>query len=566
MGERTLVISMLLLSAGAFAQPKQDSGGSPLKARSAQLRVVPDIERRLRRFRQVRMPFHAEGLTMRERSMVLKLVDAARLLDEIYWRQVDPDGLSLYESLAGSAAPQDLELRRYLWISGSRFDLLDGNRPFVGDTARPAGAGFYPQALTREEVEHYVKAHPEKWEQIYSPTTVIRSRGGDLEGLPYHVAYGSFLKPAAEDLRQAAELSPDPAFAHFLQMRAQALMTDDYFQSDIAWLELEKPRIDLIFAPYESYSDGLLGVKTTYGAAVLIRDEEDSRQLEVFESRVADIQDALPIPEQDRPSKHGLKTPMEVVDSPFRAGDLGHGYQAVADNLPNDPRVHEQKGTKKIFFKNFMEARVTYTILPLANVLMPERQAVRVSGDGYLAGTLLHEISHGLGPTFARTNLGGKTGIRDAVGPIFSALEEAKADVVGMFALRWLVDHGVLPQARLPEYYASYVAGNLRTMRFGAAEAHGRAETMEFNYYLEHGAIHRLPSGKYEVDYKKMPAQVAILAKELLEMEATGNRSRAEAWFRKYGVRSPQLERSLGRVRSVPVDVDPVFAFMPRAR
>jgi hypothetical protein len=283
--------------------------------------------------------------------------------------------------------------------------------------------------------------------------------------------------------------------------------------------------------------------------------------METFKKYVPEIQDALPVPERDRPSMHGLETPMEVMDSPFRTGDLGHGYQAVADNLPNDPRVHEQKGSKKLFFKNFMDARVNYVILPLAKVLMPPEQAAKASAEGYLLSTIMHEICHGLGPTFAHNASGEKISIREAIGPIYSGLEEAKADVVGMFALKWLVDHGVLPKERLPEFYSSYVAGNLRTIRFGAAEAHGQAEMMEFNYYLEHGAIRRLPSGKYSVDYQKMPAQIANLSKELLEMEASGDRARAEAWFKKYDVVPPELQQSLKKAANVPVDVDPIFSF-----
>jgi len=283
--------------------------------------------------------------------------------------------------------------------------------------------------------------------------------------------------------------------------------------------------------------------------------------METFKKYVPEIQDALPVPELDRPSMHGLETPLEVMDSPFRTGDLGHGYQAVADNLPNDPRVHEQKGSKKIFFKNFMDARVNYIILPLAKFMMPAGQAAKVSAEGYLLSTIMHEISHGLGPAFAHKASGDKVGIRESIGPIYGGLEESKADVVGMFGLKWLVDHDVLPKQRLEEYYASYVAGNLRTIRFGAAEAHGQAEMMEFNYYLEHGAIRRLASGKYSVDYEKMPGQIADLAKELLEMEATGDRARAEAWFKKYDVIPPDLQQSLKKASSVPVDVDPLFSF-----
>ena len=528
---------------------------------SAHMQVVPDLERRLARFRQVHMPFDASRLTAREQKMIAKLVDACRYLDDIYWRQVDPDGLELYQSLESKADRQDVDLRRYLWINGSRFDLLDGQKPFVGTTPMPPGHGFYPQGLTRDQIEHYLKDHPDKRAEIYSPTTVVRWHGTDLEGLPYHIAYRSFLEKAADDLRAAAQVSPDAAFANYLRLRADALLSDDYFKSDIAWMQLKDPKVDLIFAPYETYSDTLLGVKATYGASILVRDEVESAKLATFRKYVADIQDSLPSPAQDRPSKRGLETPMEVMDAPFRTGDLGHGYQAVADNLPNDPKIHELKGSKKLFFKNFMDARVNYVILPLARYMMPESQAAMASADGYLLGTIMHEICHGLGPAFAHDASGEKVDIRTAIGPIFGGLEEAKADVVGMFALKWLVNHGVLPKQKLDGYYASYLAGNFRTLRFGAAEAHGQAEMMEFNYYVEQGAVRRDASGKYSVDFKKMPDAIAGLAKELLVMEATGDRARAEAWFTKYDVISPELQKSLDKAKGLPVDVDPLFAF-----
>ena len=555
-----VALGVLCLLAGPQAKP-QPKHNSQDVARSADMHVAPDLKQRLAKFRQVEMPFHSDGLSAQEKEMVQKLVKASRYLDDIYWRQVDPEALTLYESLEGSKNPKDVELRRFLWINGSRFDLVDGDKPFVGTSPKPPGGGFYPEGLTRAQVEQYVKEHPEKRAEIYSPTTIVRWHGKELEGVPYHIAYRAFLEPAAKDLREAAQLSNDAAFANFLRMRADALLNDHYFASDIAWLELKQPKFDVIFAPYETYNDGLLGVKATYGAAVLIRNEPESRRMEIFKKYVADIQDALPIPERDRPSKRGLDTPMEVMDAPFRAGDLGHGYQAVADNLPNDPRVHEQKGSKKIFFKNFMDARVKYVILPLARYMMQANQASEVSGEGYLLSTVMHEISHGLGPAFAHNSSGEKVDIRQAIGPMYSGLEEAKADVVGMFALKWLVDRGVLPKSKLPEFYASYVAGNFRTLRFGVAEAHGQAEMMEFNYYLEHGAVRRLASGKYEVDYEKMPQQIENLAKELLEIEATGDRARAEAWFKKYDVVPPELQQSLQKATSVPVDVDPLFSF-----
>src|SRR6185437_9452572 len=259
-----------------------------------------------------------------------------------------------------------------------------------------------------------------------------------------------------------------------------------------------------IFALYETYLDDLLGVKTSYGASILIRNEEESRKLGVYQKYVPDIQDALPINAADRPSKRGHLTPMEVMDAPYRAGDLRFGYQAVADNLPNDARIHQEKGTKKIFFKNFMDARVNYVILPIAQKLMTPAQASKASADGYLASTLMHEISHELGPDFAHLN-GKQVDIREAIGPAYSGLEEAKADVTGMFGLKWLVDHNAMPKDRLEEYYASYVAGIFRTLRFGTGEAHGRAEMMEFNYLVESKALN-FTSGRYVIDYGRMPA------------------------------------------------------------
>jgi hypothetical protein len=249
------------------------------------------------------------------------------------------------------------------------------------------------------------------------------------------------------------------------------------------------------------------------------------------------------------------------MDAPFRAGDLRHGYQAVADNLPNDPRVQELRGSKKIFFKNFMDARVDQVILPIARRLLRTDQAVQASAEGYLATTILHEISHGLGPAFARVD-GSKQDIRDAIGPAYSGLEEAKADIVGLYGLKWLTEHGGVPPAKLNGYYISYLAGILRTVRFGLAEAHGRAEMMEFNFLAGRGVVARDPgTGRYAIDLDRMPGAITELATELLRQEATGDRARTEAWFARYGPMSPELAKALEAAHDVPVDIDPVSDF-----
>jgi hypothetical protein len=562
---RSLSILLILASTSGFvsAQAGRRAAAPPKKADQCELHepIHEDLAAQVAKFKLVSMPFSVVGLSEQERNMVYKLVDASRQLELIYWRQSDPKGLELLKKVSGCNQVQNQKLRRFLTINGSRYDLLEGNKPFVGNDPFPPGRNLYPAGITRAEIEAYVAKHPAKKEQIYSPYTVIKRQGTELVAVPYHVEYRPWLTAAAANLKEAAALSPDKAFANFLRLRAEALLTDDYYKSDLAWLDLENPKFDLIFAPYETYLDDVLGVKTSYGAAVMIRNDQESAKLAMFMEHVPEIQEALPLPPEDKPSMKGHSTPMEVMDAPFRAGDLRHGYQAVADNLPNDPRIHQEKGTKKIFFKNFMDARVNYVVLPIGKLLMREDQANMASMNGYMAAVLMHEICHGLGPAYARTS-SGQMDIRAAIGPTYAGLEEAKADMVGLFALDWLMDKGVMPKELAPEVYASDVAGIFRTVRFGVAEAHGRAEMMEFNYLSEQRAITQdAKTGRYVVDFEKMPAAIASLAKELLEIEATGDRNRAEQWFKKYDSMPAGLKSTLANIKDVPVDVDPVSAF-----
>jgi hypothetical protein len=564
MSNRKIIPTLFVLLLATFAFTAASLARQTVQP-TAKPYVVPDLAQRVAKFKQVKIAYSATNLTANERRMVTKLVDAAGRLDCIYWRQSDPDGLQLYVSLAKSTDPQDMLLRRYLKINGSRFDLIDDNKPFVGTQPMPPGRAMFPMDLKRAEFDAYVAAHPPQNAALYNGQTVVVRNGAMLDAVPYHVVYKDFITPIVQDLRDAAALTPDPAFAKFLRMRADSLLSDDYFASDVQWLDLDKPKFDIIFAPYETYLDDFLGVKTSYGASVMIRNDAESQKLSLYQQYVPDLQESLPLSAEDLPSKRGKQTPMEVVDAIYRAGDLLHGYQAVADNLPNDPRIHEQKGSKKIFWKNFMDARVNYIILPLAERVMRPDQASLVSGEGYLDDTILHEISHGLGPAYARSAK-GRVDVREAIGPQYSGLEEAKADVVGELDFQWLLNHGAIPKEKQNMEYASYVAGIFRTVRFGIAEAHGAAEMMEFNYLVEQGAIKRNADGLYEIDFAKMPVAIASLAKELLQQEATGDRARAEAWFKKYDVMPPELSAALAKANDIPVDVDPQFSFNPPVR
>ena len=569
-----LLSGLVALGVAAASQQTSRTSKPSTPAKSAaqkkpsapKLVIAADLAERLAKFKPVKMPFDAQGLTDRDQKLVAKLVDAAGLLDCIYWRQSDPEGLKLYLSLADSKSPKDQMLREYLKINGGRFDLIDDNQPFVGTAPMPPGRGFFPEDMTLEKFNAYVAAHPEQKDALYNGQTIVRRKDAALETVPYHIAFRTFLVPMARDLRQASELSDDPAFAKFLQLRAHALLTDDYFPSDVAWMDLKNPKFDIVFAPYEVYLDGLLGVKTSYGASIMIRNDAESKKLDVFQKYVPALQESLPLARADLPSKRGKQSPMEVVDAIYRSGDLLHGYQAVADNLPNDPRIHEQKGSKKIFWKNFLDARVNSVIVPFAERVMPADQAKLVSGEGTLDFVILHEISHGLGPSYTRTAK-GKIDIREAIGPRYSSLEEAKADVTGMLCVKWLVDHGAIPKERLNGIYASFLGETFRTIRFGIAEAHGAGSIMEFSYLAEQGAIRRNSStGLYEADFDKMPEAIASLAEELLQQEATGDRARAENWFKKYAVMPPELAAALAKGSDIPVDVDPEFDFHPPLR
>ncbi len=532
----------------------------PLLAAAA-LAAGPDFDTLLARWKRVPMPFEAGGLSKQERQLVAKLVEASRYVEDIFWRQSDPEGLRLLSS--GGLDPR---LRRLLMINGSRFDLIEGNRPFVGTEPYAPGAGLYPRGLTEADIARYVAAHPRMRDGIYSPTTIVGRRGEELAWFPYRDAYKQFLEPAAHALRDAAALSADPQFARFLRLRAAALLSDDYYASDVAWLDLQDPKFDIILAPYETYIDGVLGVKGSYGAAVLIRDNAESRRVAEFEKYVPALQDALPLSAADRPSKAGHASPMEVVNSPFRAGDLRHGYQAVADNLPNDPRIHAAKGSKKIFFKNFLDARVDNIVVPLAGRLMLPREAALVTRGGYLTDTVLHEIAHGLGPDYARRD-GRQVDINEAIGPLYSGLEEAKADVVGLLGMEWLGAHGGLSAAEVRSGYAAHVADLFRMLRFGTAEAHAVSEIMQFSFFVrERAIVWDAGARRYGIDTARVPGAVTRLAKELLEIEATGDAGRAQRWFEEYRTLPPELDGALKAAADVPVDIDPVFSFPDEPR
>ena len=565
---------LALLAAPCGAQPghvpaprKFPIGGSAPSG--AQLKTPADLASRIARWQSVEMPFRSQGLSAREVKMIAKLADAAGRLESIYWRQSDPYALTLWAQLKGSAAARDQQILRYLLINGGQYDVLDGNRSFVTRQLAPAGRGLYPEGATRQSMLSYAAAHPDARAELYSPYTLVRAMGSELVGLPFRSAFRAPLLEAAGDLREAAALSDDASFAAFLRSRAGALLSDDYQASDRLWLGLNSPRIDLIFAPYRTSLDQLLGVKTSYGAAILIRDDEESRNAELLLPSVAQIQQSLPLAAADKSASAGL-TSLEVADSPFRSGDFLHGEQALAVTLP----IGADGGRKKIFFKNFAEAEFRFVMQPQARKMMDPSQSGEASPSGYLHWLVMREIGRDLGPTSARVN-GKQVAIPQALGPVDVALEEAKADVAGMYAMHWLVEHNELPPERERDVDACYLASLLHSVRrLGASEARNRAQLMEFNYLTGQGVIVSHPGVRgrgtarvvFALDEPKLPAAIAALNRELLEMEASGDRLRAEQWFARYGSVGSSLRESLESTRDIPLEIFPKFSWDVRVK
>jgi hypothetical protein len=571
----SIALAVSLLSAPAFAQshrvllPKKFPIGGTAPS-GAHLKLPADLARRIARWPTVEIPFRSRGLTPRQLKMIAKLVEAARQIDAIYWRQSDPYALTLAAQLKGSGAARDQQILRYLSINGGQYDLLDGLRSFINGDPAPAGRDFYSEGenpgatvdAARQSIQSYVEAHPESRAELFGPYTLVRPMGADLVGLPYRTLFRTQLMEAARDLRDAAALasaqSDDAAFAEFLRARADALLTDDYQASDRLWLTLKQPTIDLILAPCLPNLDPLFGVKTSFGAAILLRNgdgkDEESRQLELLQPYLAQIQQSLPLPAASRPELP--PTTLEIVDAPFRAGSLLHGYQTLSFTL-SDPQ-----GSRTIFFRDLIEARFQRVIPSVAHKLMDPSQSALPTAGSYFTTIVLQEIGRGLGP-----NADGK-----AFGAIFPALEEAKADAAGMYSTAWLLDHGVLPREREHQLYACDLAEMLRALLPYAAQpepAPPSAPLAEFNYLFGQSAIvshaGTLSRGTARVvfafDFDRLPAAVAALNRELLEIEASGDRSRAEQWFARYATPSPALRAALESSLDLPVDIAPKFSW-----
>jgi hypothetical protein len=515
------------------------------------------------RFARVDLRADTAGLTPADRKALVKLIEASRVVNHIFLGQMWSGNAALLEKLKQDHSPLGRARLRYFELNKGPWSELDAHEAFLPDVPahKLPGANFYPQDMTREEFETWAKGlKPADREQAEGFFTVIR-RGPDrqLRFVPYSDEYRADLERAAGLLREAAALTDNATLRRFLTTRADAFLSNDYYESDLAWMDLDAP-LDITIGPYETYNDEIFGYKAAYEAYVNIRDEGETNKLRFFAGHLQEIENNLPMEARYRNPKLGAAAPIRVVNQVFAAGDGDHGVKTAAYNLPNDDRVVAQKGSKRVMLRNVQEAKFHSILEPIARVMLPAAAQPDLSFDAFFTHILAHELSHGIGPHQIEVR-GRATNPRLELKEQYSAIEEAKADVTGLFMLRYMYDHGLLPSdaGTTRRLYTTFLASAFRSLRFGVKEAHGRGMAMQLNYLLDKGGFVENADGTFAVDEAKIGDAVRDLDHDLLTLEATGDYDGTKRMLETLGVVRPSIATALAKLDSIPVDIDPVF-------
>jgi hypothetical protein len=511
------------------------------------------IERKLAQYTTVRLTTDLGKLSENERRMIPLLIDAARSMDAIFWRQAYGNRDSLLESI------RDPSTRRYAEINYGPWDRLDNNAPFVeGVGPKPAGAGFYPRDMTKEEFEAAAAKSPAGGKALRSQYTVIeRDPAGGLTAVPYHEAYADQVGPAGAKLKEAARLAEDPGLRRYLELRAKALETDDYQPSDLAWLDMKTNTIDLVVGPVETYEDQLFGYKAAYEAFVLVKDKDWSARLAHYAAMLPSLQRELPVPAAYKREKPGTDSDLNAYDAVYYAGDANAGSKTIAINLPNDEQVQLRKGTRRLQLKNAMQAKFDKILVSIADELIAEDQRKHIAFDAFFANVMFHEVAHGLG---IKNTIKGKGTVREALKEQAGALEEGKADILGLYMITKLHQRGELKGQNLDDNYVTFLASIFRSIRFGASSAHGRANAAQLSFFQDRGAFARdSATGRYQVDFPRMRAAVDELAGQILRFQGDGDYAGVTRFMAERGKLSPTLQQDLARLGSKGIPVDIVF-------
>ena len=543
-------VSMLLIACAAGVglagcpaeeQPSSSEG-------EAQIAEAPSaMQQKLAQYTSFTLTTDIASLSDGQKAMIPILIEAAQAMDEVFWLQAYGDKESLLGGLEG-------DTRRFAEINYGPWDRLNDNEPFVdGVGPKPPGAGFYPPDASREELEAAAEANPDI-RGLY--TVVRRAEDGTLVTVPYSEAYAEAYGRAAAKLAEAAALAEDPGLKKYLELRSEALLSNDYLASDLAWMDMKSNTLDVVIGPIETYEDKIFGAKAASEAYVLVKDQAWSSRLAKYATMLPDLQKGLPVDDAYKQEEPGSDSDLGAYDVVYYAGDCNAGSKTIAINLPNDERVQLEKGTRRLQLKNAMQAKFEKIMVPIAGELIADDQRAHVTFDAFFGNTMFHEVAHGLG---IKNTLDGKSTVRQALEEHASALEEGKADILGLYMVTELHAQGEIDNA-LEENYVTFLAGIFRSVRFGAASAHGVANMIRFNFFAEQGAFNRdATTGLYSVDHDKMRLAMAELSRKILTLQGDGDKAAVGAFVDHYGKVGADLQADLDRLAAAGIPVDVTF-------
>ena len=546
----SLLFIIALTVTPLISQTKKTAGGDP------------ELAKKIARFAPTVLTSDTARLNAKDKLALTKIIEAAKLLDPLFLRQVWSGNAALEAKLLADKSAVGRQRLHYFYINDGPWSRLDSNEPFIDGVPKekPPQAAAYPDDMTRDEFNSWVQGLSEADKQKATGFFYVIRRGSDgkLTMVPYSQAYREYLEPAAKLLHEAAALATNATLKNFLNKRADAFGTDDYYESDVAWMDLDAP-IDVTFGPYETYEDELFSYKASFEAYVTLRDDAESAKLAKFSQYLQELENNLPMDPSYRNPKLGAASPIRVVNEVYASGEGNNGVQTAAFNLPNDERVVKEKGSKRVMLKNVQDAKFNKTLIPISRVVLQPTDRASLSFDSFFTHILCHELMHGLGPH--NITVGGQqTTVRKQLKELYSAIEEAKADMTGLWALQYMIDHNTIEKSMERTLYITYLASMFRSVRFGITEAHGKGVAMQFNYLVDEGAIkYDEKSGTFSVDHAKFKVGVTKLTHDLLTLEAEGSYEKAKAILDKFAVIRPPMQSALDKLKSVPVDIEPVF-------
>jgi hypothetical protein len=543
----TLIIAGCALVTGisSCSNPNGNTNTTAKDTSSGEDSLQHYVNDRIAIYEKVKLSTNLNELSANERKILPLLIQAAQIMDELFWKQAYPQRDSLLSTI------KDEKTKDFVWINYGPWDRLNGDKPFIsGIGAKPDAASFYPAGMTKAELEK-----SDVKDKLGQYSVVKKDSTGKLNSIPYHVLYASELQNASALLKQAALLAEDAGFKKYLNLRADALVSDDYTASDYAWLDMKTNNLDIIIGPIENYEDKLFNARASYEAYVLVKDKVWSKRLAKYVSMLPQLQEGLPVDAKYKKEKPGTDSELNAYDVVYYAGDCNAGSKTIAVNLPNDEIIQQKKGTRRSQLKNAMKAKFDKILVPIAKELIDKEQQQYINFDAFFSNVMFHEVAHGLG---IKKTVTGKGFVKEALQEQYSWLEEGKADVLGLYMVTGLLKKGEL-QGDIKTFYTTYMAGILRSVRFGAASAHGKANMQCFNFFKENGAFIRNENGTYKVDFAKFETAMNKLSKLIITLQGNGDKAAVEKTQKEKAIITAELQKDLDRLTQKGIPVDVIF-------